>query len=415
MLWPALRMRGATVAIWAQVAVCAASAVIGALAFSLGAGLFSCRGMFVPRYVRLAFEDKEHRMQAHVIKAFEDKRGVFWDLARVVQALGFDGKRTRCNMGQWLRKSKALLVASLSALGLDGEAHITASRRSVKWRREHGDEDNAGDGEELIAHDVWTITTLALLALARACTLVRKTLDERAVAVRFLGAFLCETTTDSFCNEYTEGMLANGFARHGCKNGEPPGEEDCYHMRTVRGALNVDSVGRQILAKAMVGLSRVCRECPSARAASLEYFKGVAQHVEENLGERAWTSDPVMAHAHDYRPGQPGKRKRRDLDFARTVVARSAAGGGQTHKEGFADAHGVTVKMSAQCSMLSVLGHQAALWLTFGQRPLVGAVHYSIDGSRFGQPAREFEVAYAYHTAAGVGGWMPPKAWEFAR
>ena len=48
--------------------------------------------------------------------------------------------------------------------------------------------------------------------------------------------------------------------------------------------------------------------------------------------------------------------------------------------------------------------YQAAAWLTFRT---CTSLHIVVDGSRFGQPARELEVSYAFSADQQLGVWMP--------
>jgi hypothetical protein len=342
------------------------------------------------------------------VKAWDHGNGhVLWELRRILD--GILGAASYGPLAEWLGDRKARFAPLFHMAGLHYDQDVIPSRRSAEARIDHyGLAECPGPAAQ---HEAYSLTSAGLLVFVRCCIILLRPLLQRRQAKHFLLAIFAKLVPSDVLADHGNWQPTPEEVEQ-C-DVRPQGQQYCAHMAPLMCQVGacLGTCPQHAMAEFWCGLGSLSGRCMCARQLDKRCVQLLSAMVAQSAPEVAYTRDPTKAVQLDAGAGR--KRRRVDEDYKAAVISKGLAEGtGSLSSSQFLASQGeMNGRNAARWAGQAAKEYQAAAWLSFSG---VQALHYMVDGSRVGQPAREYEVGFAWSPGFGprphpVGAWLPPQ------
>ena len=360
-------------------------------------------------YIRLSHLSEDGESLEAEAKAWDHGNGrVLWELRRILD--GVLGAACYGPLADWLGDRKARFAPLFCMAGIDYDSDVIPSRRSAEARLAYS---GAAERQRVAAeHDAFCLTSAGLLVFVRCCIILLRPLLQRRQAKHLLLALFAKLVPSDAC------------AGHGSWQPTPQeaelcdvrqqGQQYCAHMSPLMCQVGAKPAPcpQHKVAEFWVGLGSLSGKCKCAVQVDRRCVQILSEMVAQSAPEAAYTRDPTKASQLDAGAGR--KRRRLDEDYKAAVISKGQAEGASSlsSSQFLASQGEMKGRNASRWHCQAAKEYQAAAWLSFSG---VQTLHYMVDGSRVGQPAREYEVGFAWSAGHGprphpVGAWLPPQA-----
>jgi hypothetical protein len=333
----------------------------------------------------------------------DDNRG-WWEMRRVSDSLQLI--QGNYYLDQWLRRHKSQLLGFWQHFGMDeAEAFLSSQRGHATQARLC--EQQVLDQVSASSHNVPCLSSLGLLVFLHFCgtALKNKAMKQRAKAT--WGAFLHKLMVSGFCSGKLEAPVPDRWVAS-CDRGEAG--QACVHLTSCASMACDGGLSSQQNFASLLWQLAVCGVvCAACKGYGQELLRQVAEHIDTNLGDSAYTSDPLLAQPLDQ---DRGRKRVIDEDFKRAVAVKVVEEGRAATGSQYLKAVGTfCARGGYNWNDQELLVHQAASWIGAAPSSLE-SITVALDAKRVGNPSENVEVmaAWVKSTSAEFVSWLPPQA-----
>ena len=327
-----------------------------------------------------------------------------WKLEEFTNAMQtFDHPDSCVPVNEFLRRRNIIVDRAFIRIGFNMEDHIIKNKKSFAAQvaaaarlRKPAPIASPSMQEEIVC------TTIGILMLLRTMMANAHNVLERQRARHMIMGFL-GTLIPLAIRDDVELLELSSLMRVSLCDEREVGEVLCLHMTTVRDFVQQFDWDGGMACAALQLYAEICHHCPSVYACDQHFLRTLSVLVHERVQDVSYTSDPVRA---NFAAVPSCKRRRVDEDLKNLLAARPVTTAGSVGNRGLAAELNIDKKQIQAAEENQLVQYQSSAWLSFRTSR---AVHIAIDGSRFGQPAKELEIAYAYASDKNVGAWLPPQ------